>query len=317
MLPVITLALLPFLPQDTRLSQNDELVRAAKNPYDLARFIDSHLAFDWEVLWKALGTKGEFIQPCGRLSDGKKGCSTELITVLNPDQEILLVEAGAAPADIYIRFLKEKNGAWRFSGIQGAEIRNHPRRHEVDRSTGTPFLRISSQGVRGSGIDSEVEAWFDLTQTGFDPAFSFTVQGYVGWPNFGVGRKVSGYIQAGTNTINVMLQVKFSGADADGELDLGEASYSGVYSRLGPNQRFRVRDASAGRQPGSKISPADFEALADITSDISEEDIIRLDMTALTELASGKDISAKNRLAKLLSQLDDTPEVLKLKALLR
>jgi hypothetical protein len=118
MLPVTVLALIPLLEQEASLSQG-ELARAAKNPYDLARFIDSHLGFDWGVLWKALGTEGAVIQPCGRLSDGRRGCSTELITVLSPDQAILLAIGDATPADIYIRFLHEKE-----------------RRLEVRRSTG-------------------------------------------------------------------------------------------------------------------------------------------------------------------------------------
>jgi hypothetical protein len=167
MLPVTVLVLLPLLAQDTPPAQNDELVRAAKDPYDLARFIDSHLGFDWDVLWKALGTEGEFIQPCGKLSDGKQGCTTELITVFNPDQAILLVQGDATPADIYIRYMQEKNGRWRFSGVQEAFVHNHPRRHEVDRSFGTPFLRVGSQGIRGSDVDSEVENWYDLTRPDF------------------------------------------------------------------------------------------------------------------------------------------------------
>ena len=76
------------LPAQIPSVQDEELARVAKNPYDLARFIDSHLGFDWNVLWKALGIQPLFIQPCGKLSNGRKHCSTELITVLDPDQMI-------------------------------------------------------------------------------------------------------------------------------------------------------------------------------------------------------------------------------------
>jgi hypothetical protein len=315
-LPLLPLIAVSLLAQITS-SGNDDVVRAATNPYDLARFIDSHLGFDWNVLWKALGTQGYLIQPCGKLSDGKRQCSVELITVLDPDQEILLVQGDLTPADVYIRFLKQKNGAWKFSGVQGAQIHNHPRRHEVDRSSGTPFLRISSQGVRGSGIDSEIENWYDLTQPGFEPVFSFTSQGYKRWPEFGIGRKVSAYLSAQKNSIDVMLAVEFNAMDDDGEIPLGSANYSAVYTRPDPAKPFRIEAASTDFRQKSKVPPSEFEALADINSEISNEDLVKLDMAALTELASGKDIAARNRLKRLLNHFDNTTEVLKLKALLR
>jgi len=115
--------------------------------FAFARFIDSHLALD-------LGAA---------MSDGKRRCSTELITILNPDQTILVIHGDFASEDIYLRFFQEKGRLWRFGGAYASYIKNHRRRHEVDRSSGTPFLRISSQGVRGSDVDSEMEYWI-LTQ---------------------------------------------------------------------------------------------------------------------------------------------------------
>ena len=311
MLPLV-LTLVSLLAQSVPASQNDELVRAAKNPYDLARFIDSHLGFDWNVLWRALGTEGDFIQPCGKLSGGQQGCSTELITVLNPDQAILLVQGDATPADIYIRFMHEKNGSWKFAGLQQAFIHNHPRRHEVDRSSGVPFLRVASQGIRGSGVDSEVEDWYDLTRPEFEPVFSFIAQGHQSRLNFGIGRKVFGYLTAGKNVIYATLEVHFSGMDSNGEHDLGMASYAFSYSRQDASKTFRLQTP-----PKSKITSAEFAALTDMDEGPSNEDLVRLDLHGLTAVATGKDNSAKNYLRELLNRCKDTPEVRQLKSLLR
>ena len=205
----VPLALLVIsLSAQTPSVQDEQLSRAARNPYDLARFIDSHLGFDWDVLWKALSTKPLMIQPCGKLSGGERQCSTELITVLDPDQVILIVQGDFTPADLYLRFLQEKAGSWRFAGAVWEAIHNHPRRHEVDRSTGKPFLRVSSQGVRGSDVDSEIEDWFDLTQPGFDPVFSFPVNGNQHRLGFGISRTIVGTISAEKNSIRVSLEVR-------------------------------------------------------------------------------------------------------------
>ncbi len=141
--------------------------------------------------------------------------------MLDPDQMILVVQGDATPADIYLRFLQEKPGSWRFAGADWVAIYNHPRRHEVDRSTGKPFLRVSSQGDRGSDVDSEIEDWFDLTQPGFEPAFSFPVQGYQQRFGFGISRRIVGSISAKKNLINVVLDVHFEGSDNNGKYDLG------------------------------------------------------------------------------------------------
>ncbi len=98
----LALLLAPALLSGQRVPdvQSQELAHAARDPYDLARFIDSHLGFDWAAMWKALDHHPLFIQPCGKLSGGKKRCSTELITVLSPDQMVLVIQGDGTPADI-------------------------------------------------------------------------------------------------------------------------------------------------------------------------------------------------------------------------
>jgi len=296
-------------------AQNDELLRAAKNPYDLARFIDSHLGFDWSVLWNALGTKGTMMQPCGKLSDGRRGCSTEVIGVQNPDQAIVLVAGDATPADAYIRYLRQRNGSWQFSGVQEAFIRNHPRRHQVDRSIGTPFLRISSQGIYGSGIDSEVEVWYDLTKEKFEPVFRFAVQGSQRRLDAGLGRHVTATIIPEKESIHVALTVTFMGEDHPAEYDLGMAQLTGIFRQRTPGGAYVLESAYTDTM--QNIATADFESLSNIEQNPPAENLVRLDLYGLTEVATGKDTAAKNWLRDLLNRCKDTPEVRKLKSLLQ
>lgn len=277
----------------------DDLARAAKNPYDFARFIDSHNGFDWNVMWSALGA-----EPSDLLNN-RMQYSTELITILEPDQIIVLVQGESTPFDVYLRFMQEKAGAWRFSGVYGAIIHNHPRRHEVDRSSGKPFLRVSSQGVRGSDVDCEMEDWFDLTQPGFEPVFAFPVQGHQGRIG-GIGRDITATLIAQADTIHAVLAVQFSG----GGHGLGYCQYTAVYARSKGAKTFAFQNAGAGQ---SGISRAAF----DLDEGPSDEDLIRYAFPGLKELATGNDSEAKGWLKQLLAMADNTPEVRELKALLK
>ena len=262
-----------------------------------------------KVLWTALGVEPLRFQPCG--NPGGERCSTELLTVLDPDQTILLIQG--TPADVYLRFLSEHAGAWRFAGVHEAYIRNHPRRHQIDRSTGKPLLRISRQGVYGSGLDSEVEDWFDLTEPGFKPVFSFSVQGHEERYGLGISRSVAGTLIAGKDEINVVIDVQFSGEGHS----LGSSEYSAVYRRSKGSTESSLQEAYAGLGHRSKIPPTEFEDLADLAGGPSNEDLIRYALPGLKELATGGDVEAKEWLKQFLATVDDTPEVRELKALLR
>jgi len=98
-----------------------DIVRAAKSPYDLARYIDSHTGFAWEPLWKALRIDSViYIQPCGAM--GGRGCSTEILTVQDPDQTILVIQGGFSEEDVYLRYKPAVPGTWRFAGEYSALI---------------------------------------------------------------------------------------------------------------------------------------------------------------------------------------------------
>ncbi len=78
----------------TVLLRSQELASLAASPYELARYVETHRDFDWQPLWQALGIKDQevFLPPCEENFSGVAPCSSELITVADPLQMIVLLE---------------------------------------------------------------------------------------------------------------------------------------------------------------------------------------------------------------------------------
>jgi hypothetical protein len=181
--------------QDAR---RDAIVLASKSPTRLARYIESHEVFDWVALAGALGipAPGRYNHRCGGARE-QNPCSTQVVNVLSPDQAILIVQGEMlALRDVYLRYLRKPNGEWQFAGERTAFVKTYPRRHEVARLNGRPFLKIASDYSQiGSGLMQEVEDWFDLTQPDFEPVFSFTPRGSAAGFGLAVDRAVSALLE--------------------------------------------------------------------------------------------------------------------------
>src|ERR1035437_2931241 len=82
------------LPVAATAGVDEDLAQAANSPYEIARFVDTHMTFRWEPLWKVLGIpkNAVFMEQCDVMG-GRSGpeCSEELITVLDPFQVILIL----------------------------------------------------------------------------------------------------------------------------------------------------------------------------------------------------------------------------------
>jgi len=99
------------------------------------------------------------------------------VTVLNPDQAILIIRGGALSYTLeYLRYLKDPKSGWRFAGENNAFQRNSPSHHKVTRIYNKPFLTISSDHFQnGVATQQVLEDWFDLTMPDFEPVFSATL----------------------------------------------------------------------------------------------------------------------------------------------
>jgi len=307
-----------LLAQATSPSQSEEIVRAAKNPCDLARFIDSHRDHDWRPFFKSLGVD---VPVCGKQNSLASECEAELISVVDPDQTILLIHGGSN-FDAYLRYFGRAGGAWNYAGIQLAYIWNHPPRHELRRAGAVPFLLLWAQGTRGSGVDEEREIWYDLTQPRWKEVFSTVSSGW----STGVGgfsRRETGVTTVDGRGINVSLNIRLYGED----IDLGSFDCSATYAGTSMHGPFALRDARCGMQ---RIPPEDFLALEAIdpigpAKVPTIEQLIRYDFAYLEEIAKQRDSAAKLFLKSLLLDprpaslpaIQSTPEVQRLRALLR
>jgi hypothetical protein len=94
-----------------------DIADAAQSPQTLAEFIDGHAEFDWAPIRAALKITDDKIQfpACDASFRGLPRCSTELITVLNPQQTLLIVEEEFGN-QVLFRYLPAGAGTWKFAG---------------------------------------------------------------------------------------------------------------------------------------------------------------------------------------------------------
>ncbi len=281
-------------------AETAELARATKNPFELARFIDNHPAGYWDVEWKS---------PTLSVTPAREGiCTTQVLSVMVPEQAIVIIECDSSPGDQYIRYTRQRE-AWRCEGSQSFLIHHWPRRHEIVRENGELFLRVSRQGDYGTGLSEEIEDWFDLTRPGFEPVFDFPVQGHYNQPQL-MGTEFTAHIPVNPAELVVMLFVTFE-TDASQEhvTTLGKRELTARYTR---NRKGEFQCASVT----DGASCADFKALS-TSGGPSEEDLVRLSFGVLKNVATGSNDDQKRWLRRYLSHRKNTPEVRELRALLK
>ncbi len=293
---------------------------APPSPFDVAQLIDSGSRVDRTQLWKDIGAPGAPpadlpLPHCG--DPDYSPCSTELIGVANPSQFILLIQEDIDfRGDLFLRFLKDGAG-WKFAAYHFEPLKYYPSRHGIMRLGDKPFLKVSRQGISGTGVASEIEEWFDLTLASFDPVFSFTVQGHSFVLPSDVGRDVRGVAlrdrQAATETIDLSLTVRFL-LESD---DLGVVDFTGIYERQAGQEKFVLRRAGIGDYSGqmTPVDTKDFEDLTDMESE-SGELLLRYDQSGLKTIAAGKDTALKAKLREWSDRLGDSPERNAIKKLL-
>ncbi len=299
-------------------SPQAEIARAAKSPYDLARYLETHTDFEWAPLWLALGAANPAsIEPCVTVADKRARCSTEIVTLLSPDQAIVVVQGGLGLVELYLRFLQEPGGGWKFAGAYGASIKNCDPMHQVMRLGGRPFLKVAIQSpnFRGPSIvpePNEKEVWFDLTQRDFEPVFSFPTDADQDVNPDGITRHVSAVPHVeGADAIDLMLTVDF---DFFG-VQLGSEEFMGRYERHAGEKDFSLRSAQV--VAGAAAMPVkDFLDLSDILFQPGVERMLVYALPGLKELAGGKRSEAREELRLMLAKSKDTPEKRTLLALL-
>jgi hypothetical protein len=201
------------------------IVLAARSPYELARYIDSHRNFEWAPLEKALELGGGLMS-CEAIGD----CPVELITVLEPQQTLLLVDTPGGN-ELIVRYFGDGSRGWQRAGAEVFWIKNYQPRHAVTNIGRKPFLRVSQQGSSGSDISSENEAWFDLTRRDFKAVFGFQPDGIQSRLSFGISRHIKAHasprVDGEIEAIEVYASVRYS----IWSVELGQEDVCGTYER--------------------------------------------------------------------------------------
>ena len=282
---------------------------ASKSPIELERYVESHAVVDWNQLLTALGLQEPkyWARPCGARGDDP--CSAQVVTVLNPDQQIVIIHGDLlAVRDVYLRYMRQGDG-WRLAAAYWPYVKNYPRRYEIFRFNNKPFLKISSDHSQiGFSLLQEVEDWFDLTQPGFDPVFSFTAAGSLRPFCFAIGRTITAHTLAttrsGIETIDLFLDVHyFVGAGND-----TPATYVGTYTRPSGDKRFSLRSAYSGYTRKDPIPLKDFEGLGVDIGEMPNDRLLVYALPELQRIASGSNADAKECLQQILKETGDTPE---------
>ena len=297
-------------------AESEELAATASSPYDLATYVQAHHSFDWRPLWRALGIKDEsvFLPPCEENLRGVPPCSSELITISDPRQLIVLLEHWESSFQAFLCYKNVSPNRWRFSGAYAPNVKYFRPEHRILRFSAKPFLVITEQGISGSGVSSKVESWIDLTGEDFSPVLSFTSEGqYSAFPD-GISRKVFAFVTSmaaqPAERIQLTMNVKFAAEDVSHSIPLGRRSDRIVYVRSGSDSFKLV--------PGlSTATPDEIEKFYEVQdTEASDEEFLKFHYKGLVALAKGQDEKVRSWLLAFTERHRDSTEAKELESLL-
>ena len=233
-------------------------------------------------------------------------CTVDLIQVDGPEQMILRVIGPRL--DLYLRYVREKDGTWWFSGASPAPLFLYKGSYRVDRTSGAPYLVVSSEGDHGTGIEYQMESWFDLREPWFEPVLTFTVHG-IEYPwVFGAGRDVRARVVPVPTGLRVLMTAKLMFLSMGVDIPCGTVAYHTVYRRAPGRRHWVSTGASPVDGKGPDISAKQFEMLAGVGEHDNEE-LMPFVLPALRRVVVGLDSEAKRALQGLVTSFPDRPEV--------
>ncbi|BDC51964.1 hypothetical protein F183_A42790 [Bryobacterales bacterium F-183] len=239
---------------------------ATLTPDALVEAIESKHPIDW---------KGVQSPPCA------EACVAETISYTKPRPQRIIKIAGH-PSTVYIRYVQAKDSTWKLSGTFESHTWNHPPRHEVsqDRVTGKRYLRIASQGARGSGVDEEVETWFDLAADDFAPLLTIPTTAHHDPASAGIGRRLHTYASIHNGTVEATFEMHFKLDDTE----VAIREYTATYRQPSPGAKFEL----------STVKPeVQLTALLDFDAAPSEDTLLKIILPELQAIAKGNNPAAR------------------------
>jgi hypothetical protein len=294
----------------TGFADAEEIRAVAASPYDLAKFVETHSNFDWKPLWQALNITDESIllPACEESFKGIPSCSSELITVTDPLQVILILEHRPSGLEVFLRYQSGGAGIWQFSGAYAPFVKYFHPEHRVTRLGTNPFLVVTGQGDAGTGVSSKIESWIDLTREGLKPVLQFTSEAHYQPFLNGIGRSTRGFVSSFSSDpverITVAFHIKFEALEGpENRYRMGERIDRVVYTRVGSGQ-FEL-DQPLSTATGEEVE--DF--YEDFDSDgFEDEEFLKFNIKGLIAIAKGTDEKSRSWLQRFLDLCPDTLE---------
>ncbi len=296
-------------PQD---ADTDSALRAAaRSPYAIKRFVDTHDQFKWNELWAALQIgDGVFAPSCDHPND----CSAQLIVVPGDAnrQTILRLNWDGNFRAVFLRFHasaipRATQPVWRCAGSFEPNVKYFRPEHHLISLGGKPFLLVSEQAFSGSGLTVKAISGFDLSRQRFEAAFRYVGEGSVEFPCY-VNREVRGYPysfeQGSTEKLRIRYRVQYHTDecedDKDIRIELGSTSTDAVYVRTGDGD-FNIDPSSANAKEIDAVYWSWDPSLSD-------DDFLHYNFDNLNRIATGPPNRRKRWLARFLAGCADTPE---------
>lgn len=282
----------------------DDLTLAAKSPYELERFFETHAEFETAPLWKTLGVhEDEMPLPrCMDSSDALRACSSELIVITDPNQAIVVLSQRLEMFSVYLCFVRLSGAAerWKFGGSFAPFVKYFPSGHDVLMFGNKPYLLVTGQGAAGSGVSSTMEYWFDLQNPWMRPSLSRTVRG--DWRSrASIDEHVESFVLAlktePIERISVSYNVDFMASNVG--LVLARRQDTVVFTRQ--NDGTFVFDLAQ-----STATKKEFHELYEDLDSLSTDDFLRYNITNLK--ASIEIPELRDWLADYLATCGNTPE---------
>ena len=294
-------------------ADNDAALRvAARSPYLIKRFFDSHESFTLDALWAALHIPSATIpQRCNSPRD----CTAELIAVpVSAEPQVILRLNFGDVLPVFLRFDQSTGPGgkiWKLAGFFAAFSRYFRCEHQLISLGGRPFLLVSDQAEAGTGLSVKRVSGFDLDRRGFKPAFAYVAAGYM-MRFCDVNRDVSGYpysFEKGpVEKLRIRYRARYSthyctnNQVSDDEIELGSTSADAVYTRTG-DADFKL-DPSSTNAKEIEVVYRDWDS----EPGLSDQDFLRYNFENLNRIASGPANRRKRWLARFLADCVDTPE---------
>jgi hypothetical protein len=297
-------------------AEEPDLAKVVASPYELSRYIASQPRFEWKPILKALHyTDGvDFLPRCDwEASDEGPSCTSELITVTDPFQIIVVVEdKQSSRFQAYLRYRRNAQGKWNFAGIYAPWVKYFRPEHRVLTYGAKTFLTVTRQGLAGTGMSGKIENWFDLTSSRFEPVLQFTSEGERNPAPVLLDCRVLGFVQqvemqpVERVTVGMSIEFRAPGDGDDGER-ICARSDTLAYTRTGTGN-FTLD------QNQSTATPAQLRRFYDdLEGDQSPTAFLSFTFKELLKAAQGTDPAPKAWLSKFLRRCPNTPEAQQLK----